>query len=165
MMAFQALYERYQGRVVSHAARYLVAPDLAQDVAQETFLKLLEKPPRTLREGLLGPWLFRVARNLAVDRSRRGKFEVSSGNPGDIPAQLSGSTDDPWMNMIAKSDAERLRRLCQELPEVFRQIVEDRMDGGLSFQEIAAKERIPLGTALWRLHHAYEILRRAWNAE
>lgn len=167
--AVQTLVERYQARLVDYAARFLTSPDLAKDIAQEVFLKLLDAPPSHLQNGLLGPWLFRVARNLAIDVMRHGKFEIASGSPTDLPsidanapASVAG---DPLHALMASSDAEQLRRLCNQLPEDLRAVVEDRVDGNLSFQEIAEKEHIPLGTALWRVHHAFEILRRRWLEE
>lgn len=161
----QVLYERYQDRLVAHAVRYLPAEDLAQDVVQETFLKLLDEPPGYLQGGLLGPWLFRVARNLAIDRARRRKFEVTQDDDELSLDEVSGGEDDPLTTLMASSDAEQLRHLCGELPGDLQVIVHDRIVENLSFQEIADKERIPLGTALWRVHHAFEILRRRWLAE
>lgn len=161
----QVLYGRYRDRLVAHAVRYLPAEDLAQDVVQETFLKLLDDPPSYLQDGVLGPWLFRVARNLAIDRSRRGKFEVSQGDDALSLDDVSGGEDDPLTTLMASSDAEQLRHLCNELPGELQSIVHDRFVESLSFQEIADKEQIPLGTALWRVHHAFEILRRRWLAE
>ena len=167
--AVQILVERYQSRLMDYSARYLPSPDLAKDIAQEVFLKLLDAPPARLQNGVLGPWLFRVARNRAIDVSRRGKFEISAGASSDLPvseeeapASVGG---DPLQTLMASNDAEQLRRLCGQLPEDLRRVVEDRIDSNLSFQEIADKEGIPLGTALWRVHRAFEILRRRWLEE
>lgn len=66
---------------------------------------------------------------------------------------------------MASSDGERLRKLRDELPEDLRVVIEDRIDHNLSFQQIADKEGIPLGTALWRVYHALELLRRRWLSE
>jgi len=167
--AVQTLVERYQTALVEYAARYLPSPDLAKDVAQEVFLKLLDVPPSHLQNGVLGPWLFRVARNLAIDAARHGKFEIASGAPTDLPVAdtdvPASVASDPLHTLMASSDAEQLRRLCNQLPAELKAVVEDRMDGNLSFQEIAEKEHIPLGTALWRVHHAFEILRHKWLEE
>lgn len=168
--AAQTLVERFQARLVDYAARFLPSADLAKDVAQEAFLKLLDNPPATLQNGALAPWLFRVARNLAIDASRRGKFEVPSGAPTDLPVTEdvnvpASVSRDPLHTLMASNDAEQIRKLCGQLSPELKAVVEDRIDGNLSFQEIADKEHIPLGTALWRVHHAYEILRQKWLAE
>ncbi len=164
--AVQALFDRYREGLVSHAARVLPSRDLAQDVVQEVFLKLLESPPARLQNRSLGPWLFRVARNLSLDRQRHGKFEIPAGGEGDLPSPPAGTGPlDPLSTLMRHSDAEHLRRLCEELPPELRRLVEGRMEQGLSFQQLADREGIPLGTALWRVHHALDILRRKWMAE
>lgn len=166
--AMQALFLRYQARLAAHTARFLASEDLAHDAVQETFLKLLASPPKRLQNGVLGPWLFRVAKNLALDWTRRGRFEISSGSVWELPWNTDGSHGhgvNPLSQAMASSDGERLRKLRNELPEDLRVVIEDRIDHNLSFQQIADKEGIPLGTALWRVYHALELLRRRWLSE
>lgn len=164
--AAQTLFDRYREGLVSHAARFLPSRDLAEDVAQEVFLKLLETPPAHLKDGSLGPWLYRVARNLSLDRQRHGKFEIAAGGESDLPSPpVETGPLDPLATLMQHSDAERMRRLREELPPELRRLVEGRIEQGLSFQQLADREGIPLGTALWRVHHALDILRRKWLSE
>ena len=71
--AWSALVERYLGRITGHAWYMLGDPREAEDVAQETFLRLLHKAPEWSPEGGagLGTWLYRVAVNLCIDRKRK----------------------------------------------------------------------------------------------
>ncbi len=166
--AAQLLFERYQPRLVEKGCAYLPSRDLAQDVAQEVFLKLLESPPRELAGGSLRPWLLRVTRNLALDRARRGRHEIASGGGGDLemsPYAPPGHEPDPLAALMRSNDAERIRSLRAQLPQELQRVLEGRFERGLSFQEIAQKEGIPLGTALWRVHHACKLLRQKWSAE
>lgn len=165
--AMQELFERYRSRLAAYAARFLNSNDLAQDVVQDTFLKFLDNPPSRLQDGSLAPWLLRVARNLALDRLRHGRFEISTGELLDLPSkgEADVSVADPLSQAMAINDAECLRRICANLPDEFRVVVEDRIDRNLSFQEIADREKIPLGTALWRVHRAFEMIRRNWLSE
>ncbi len=166
--AAQLLFERYQPRLVEKGCAYLPSRDLAQDVAQEVFLKLLESPPRELSGGSLRPWLLRVTRNLALDRARRGRHEIASGGGGDLemsPYAPPGQEPDPLTTLMRSNDAERIRKLWKQLPPDLQRVLEERFEQGLSFQEIALRESIPLGTALWRVHHAFKLLRQKWSAE
>ncbi|MGN0867401.1 MAG: RNA polymerase sigma factor [Oligosphaeraceae bacterium] len=166
--AAQLLFDRYQPRLVEKGCAYLPSRDLAQDVAQEVFLKLLESPPRELADGSLRPWLLRVTRNLALDRARRGRHEIASGGGGDLemsPYAPQGHEPDPLAALMRSNDAERIRSLWGQLPPELQRVLEARFERGLSFQEIALQEGIPLGTALWRGHHAFKLLRQKWSAE
>jgi len=51
-----------------------------------------------------------------------------------------------------------------ELPKKLREVVELRIDGGVSFKDIAVILSIPQGTALWRMHRAVQLLRKSWKA-
>jgi RNA polymerase sigma-70 factor (ECF subfamily) len=158
--AFEELFARYETRLVAYAARYIGSMDLAKDVCQEVFLKLISKPPRVLICDSLGPWLFRVTRNLAIDKRRRRKFEI---NEEDLNIPEARDEDDPASSLRDKNDVEVLRDMVNQLPRDLREVVELRIDGGVSFKEIAAILGIPQGTALWRMHRAVELLRQTWR--
>lgn len=158
--AFEELFARYETRLVAYAARYIGSIDLAKDVCQEVFLKLIAKPPRVLICDSLGPWLFRVTRNLAIDKRRRRKFEI---NEEDIHMPEARDEGDPALSLRNKNDVEVLRDMVNELPKDLRDVVELRIDGGVSFKDIAVILDIPQGTALWRMHRAVELLRQTWR--
>jgi RNA polymerase sigma-70 factor (ECF subfamily) len=158
--AFEELFARYETRLVAYAARYIGSIDLAKDVCQEVFLKLISKPPRVLICDSLGPWLFRVTRNLAIDKRRRRKFEI---NEDDADMPEASAEGDPALTLRNKDDVEVVRDMVNELPKDLRDVVELRIDGGVSFKEIASILDIPQGTALWRMHRAVELLRQTWR--
>lgn len=158
--AFEELFVRYESRLVSYATRYIGSPDLARDVCQEIFLKLITKPPRILICDSLAPWLFRVTRNLAIDKRRRRKFEV---HEAEAEAPEPREEGDPLQRLTEKNDSEVIRTLVKSLPVALRDVVELRIDGGVSFKQIAAILGIPQGTALWRMHRAVELLRDMWR--
>jgi RNA polymerase sigma-70 factor (ECF subfamily) len=62
--AFDAVYEAYRARVYSFLARMARSREVAEDLAEETWLRLVEAAPRLRPDTRLGPWLFTVARNL-----------------------------------------------------------------------------------------------------
>ena len=158
--AFEELFVRYETRLVAYATRYIGSADLAKDVCQEVFLKLIEKPPRVLMCDSLAPWLFRVTRNLAIDKRRSRKFEIDEA---DADAPEPKADGDPLAVLQSKNDTDVVRRLVQGLPPSLRDVVELRIHGEVSFKDIAVILRIPQGTALWRMHRAVEVLRQGWR--
>lgn len=159
--AFEELFRRYETRLISYAARYIGSLDLARDVCQEVFLKLISKPPSVLICDSVGPWLFRVTRNLAIDKRRRRKFEMQDED-NDMPeARADG---DPLVSLAAKDDLHLIREMVEDLPKDIRDVVELRIDGRVPFKDIAVILDIPQGTALWRMHRAVQLMRQQWKA-
>ncbi|MBN2450539.1 MAG: RNA polymerase sigma factor [Lentisphaeria bacterium] len=158
--AFEELFVRYETRLVAYAMRYLGSVDLAKDVCQEVFLKLIHTPPRVLICDSIGPWLFRVTRNLAIDKRRRRKFEI---NEQDTEIPETRDEGDPLTNVREANDMAVVRELVQRLPKDLRDVVELRIDGNVCFKDIARILAIPQGTALWRMHRAVELLRQSWK--
>ena len=156
--ALEQIISRYNSRIVAFSTRFLNSPDLAKDVCQEVFLKLIDKPPAVLLYDNLGPWLFRVARNLSIDKRRRRKFEVTEDDLPDAPAEGT-----PLTEATANNDLAVMRELVRKLPEELREVVELRIYGRVPFKDIAVILNIPQGTALWRMHRALELLRIGWK--
>jgi len=158
--AFHELFSRYETRLVAYAEKYLDIPDLAKDVVQEVFVKLISNPPRMLLSDSLAPWLFRVTRNLAIDKRRSRKFEICDEDAG---VNEMSSARDPLQFASIKSDAAMVRTLVDNLPKELREVVNLRIHGEVAFKDIATMLRIPQGTALWRMHRALQILRQEWR--
>lgn len=88
----EALFERHHEPLRRYLARFTGDPDLAADLAQEAFVRLLERPPA---DGIARPWLFRVATNLALDSVRtqtrrrmlvlRGRAMLTHSDPPPSP--------------------------------------------------------------------------------
>ncbi|MFW5802657.1 MAG: RNA polymerase sigma factor [Verrucomicrobiota bacterium] len=159
-LAFRELFSRYETRLVAYAEKYLDSTDLARDVVQDVFLKLIHKPPRMMLSDSLAPWLFRVTRNLAIDRRRSRKYEVNEENAGihDMSEEQG-----PFEQSCTQSEYELLRNLVEQLPQPLKDVVYLRMNGEVPFREIATILSIPQGTALWRMHRAVKLLREQWN--
>jgi len=157
--AFKEIFRRYESEMIAHAWKTTSDAELSKDVCQETFLKLIKKPPMILFGGKLRPWLYRVCRNLAVDKMRRLK-------PHEDLNEHFGLRDDkslsPDKEILQLGDWQLIRRVLLDLPDDLQELVEDRIYQGLSFKEIAIKQKIPLGTALWRMKRALELLKEGY---
>jgi RNA polymerase sigma-70 factor, ECF subfamily len=135
--AFQMLVERWERPVFTFLARMLGSREEAQDVGQETFLRLFRQVGRYQPQGQFRSWLFRIAGNLARSRLRRRKIVrwVAFENPlHDLPA------NDPPVGAALEREALRgtLMKALNELPERQREAVLLRHDLGMSQREIAA---------------------------
>jgi RNA polymerase sigma-70 factor (ECF subfamily) len=156
--AFDALYQRHAGRVLSLALRKLHDRGRAEDASQETFAAIWRSAATYRPERGPGTsWLYAVARNAIVDRARARTDSLA--DPVDVP------DDGPEPAQRAESDwvRSRVRHAIGQLPERERTLIALAYWHGLSQSEIAAHERLPLGTvktrtrsALTRLLHMLE---------
>jgi RNA polymerase sigma-70 factor, ECF subfamily len=161
--AVAAVMVRYQHRLYRYLLRLLREPATAEDLFQQTWVKVMERirsfDPSHSFEG----WLFAMARNLAIDYLRRYRPE-SIDDPlpsGDSRADLiPGGGQDALALVLAKERAAGLARAMIELPLVFREVLTLRFEEEMKLEEIAAVLALPLGTVKTRLHRALKQLRR-----
>jgi RNA polymerase sigma-70 factor (ECF subfamily) len=143
--AFEALYRRYSRSVFGLALRRLGDRMNAEDAVQETFAAIWRsaktyKPER----GAGAPWLYAVARNAIVDRSR-GRSEP----PGEGP-ELPSDEPTPAERAETSYVAWRVHRALESLGGNEREVIELAYYGGLSQSEVADYLNIPLGTVKTR---------------
>jgi RNA polymerase sigma-70 factor (ECF subfamily) len=154
--ALAALYAEYSGQVYSLALYVLRNPVLAQEVVQDTFLKLWQNPAAYAPErGEFGSWLLTVARYTAIDRLRR---EVRrAGRDSVLPDTLATEAGDEAVE--ARLVGEHLRTLLAHLSQEQRQVVELAYFYGLTHSELAQQLALPLGTVKTRLRLALQKLK------
>ena len=121
----------------------------AEDLLQETFVRVLGGTNGLAHAASERAWLFGIARNVAREarRDRRGRALV-----GDVAAVDAGEDDEPLT---------RMREAIARLPDGQREALELRLSEDLSYEEIAQVLEIPIGTVRSRLHHAVRSLRDA----
>ena len=143
--AFEALYRRYARPVFGLALRRLGDRMSAEDAVQETFAAIW-RSARTYKpdRGAGAPWLYAVARNAIVDRSR-GRNEP----PGEGP-EVPSDEPSPAERAEASYTSWRVHRALETLPETEREVIELAYYGGLSQSEVADFLNIPLGTVKTR---------------
>ena len=157
--ALEALYERHGRVLFSLAVKLLDDYHAAEEVVQETFLKLWQRPETYVpQRGRLLPWLLGVTHHRAVDRLRRRRLERRhSTEPAlfDVPA----GPGDPFDEVFAGLRGEAVARALETLPEAQRRAVELAFLRGLTHVEIADALGAPLGTIKTRLRLAMQKLR------
>jgi len=144
----------------------------AEDLTQETFLKMFHAAARYEPRERVEAYAFRVARNAWVDHCRRraarphdavgssldaGPARSGAGADGPLAADGPGALE----GLMRRESAERLRAAVGELPETHRLVVELALMQELPYGEIAAVLEIPVGTVKSRMFHAVRKLREA----
>jgi RNA polymerase sigma-70 factor, ECF subfamily len=147
--AFDMLYERYLRPFYGLALRRLADRTQAEDAVQETFAAVWRSAQSYRPErGPGGPWLYAVARNAIVDRTRQ-RSEPPMEVP-DRPTDAPGPADEAEQSWLSF----RVHTAVQALPEHERTLLELAYWGGLSQSEIAEFLNIPLGTVKTRTRSA-----------
>src|SRR4051812_71771 len=158
--AFRALVERYQDRV--YALCVALAGGDGEDLTQETFVRVHAAIADFDADGpaRLGAWILTIARRLCTDRFRQRRPTVAL----DVVA-LGDATPAADAQLDRARQARALRRAIAELPEDQRAVVALQVWDELEYEEIAAIERVPVGTVRSRLARAKEALKRALGVD
>ncbi|MBK8913383.1 MAG: sigma-70 family RNA polymerase sigma factor [Phycisphaerales bacterium] len=167
--AIDRLYRLFAPRVYGFLVRLLPSRDTADDLLQETFLRVVRTIDAYVHDGRFEAWIFRIAANRARDhlrqRRRRGTVApLDLTDADDAPAHEPPA--DPQARsaldaLIGGEQVQQLERAFAELPAMDREILSLRHHAELSFREIAELLEVPLGTALARAHRALRRLRSA----
>jgi RNA polymerase sigma-70 factor, ECF subfamily len=168
-LAVAALYDRYAGILLALALRIVRDRPEAEDVLHDAFLIVGERARQYVAErGAVGAWLVTLVRNLSIDRTRRRDRRGAIAR--DVLAHDPGTTDvgfgsDPETQVVGASERERVRRALADLPDVQRATLEIAFFEGLTYAEIAEREKVPLGTIKSRAARALSALREALEKE
>lgn len=154
--AFGELVRCHYDSVVRVVYRMCGETQLAEDAAQEAFIRAWMKLPSYQPRSPFRNWLYRIAINAALDVLRHKPEETVEDEEAMM---LTDPTPDPEMALIAKEQAEVLQRAVKSLPEAARAVLVLREYGELSYQEIAGVLEIPVGTVMSRLNYARNRLR------
>jgi RNA polymerase sigma-70 factor, ECF subfamily len=162
VQAVGPLMERYQHRLYRYLLRLVWQPATAEDLFQQTWMRVMEKIRRYDPNRNFESWLFTVARNLAMDHLRRYQPE-SLDEPlasGESRMELvAGPGPGALEQLLAEERAGWLVQALAELPPVFREVLTLRFEEEMKVEDIAVVLGVPLGTAKTRLHRAMKHLR------
>ncbi len=159
--ALMTLYQRYASLVYSLALRVLHQPQLAEEVTQDVFFKVWQRPERwNPAYGQFSSWLLTITRNAAIDRMRREERHRVETYVADYeqPATAGLHVDEPlWIN------GQLLRKLLLQLPSEQRHLIELAYFSGHTHSDLAERLNLPLGTVKTRLRIGLQKLRQLWN--
>jgi len=170
-LAFRELVRRYERPVFSLVYRMVRDRELAEDLAQDAFVKVLNHIDKYSPEFKFSSWLFKIANNVAIDHLRRRRLDTISidGSPhassaSDVEAttiELSVDQESALDELESKELGTAIERAIAALRPVYRACIMLRHVEGRSYEEIAATLDLPLGTVKTYIHRARHELRKA----
>ncbi|MEE4116818.1 MAG: sigma-70 family RNA polymerase sigma factor [Marinilabiliaceae bacterium] len=163
--AIETLIHRHKTRVFTYISMYIRDTSLAEDIFQETFLKVINslRSGKYRDNGKFLSWVMRIAHNLIIDHFRKEKQSNLLSND-DYETDLFNSkklSDSNIEEELVRAQIEEdVRNLLDELPDDQREVVMLRHYAGLSFKEIADQTEVSINTALGRMRYALINMRK-----
>jgi RNA polymerase sigma-70 factor (ECF subfamily) len=165
--AFALLYDRHTRALINFFYKMCYDRALAEDLTQDTFLKLLRSRAKYRPEASFKTFLYTVAKNLWIDRHRSQKAaprtvsaEIRAQEDGATLGELAEAvTDSPVERVADREAAEIVRRALLDLPEAQRLVFVMAEAQGLRYREISEILGIPVGTVKSRMNAAVTTLR------
>ena len=169
--AYRELIRRYERPIFALLFRMVRDRELAEDLTQDSFIKVLSHLDRYRSEFKFSSWLFKIANNVAIDHLRRRQLDTVSmdGSPHAMTAEAVESTRfdvaDVAENALDEMEARELGSAIEQaigrLRPEYRACIMLRHVEGRSYEEIATTLDLPLGTVKTYIHRARHELRRA----
>ena len=169
--AYRELLTRYERPVFSLIFRMVRDRETAEDLAQETFIKVLNNLDRYSPEFKFSSWLFKIANNLTIDHLRRRRVDTISieGAPDAVTAESAKATsisvvsanESPLEELESRELGTAIERAIGKLRPEYRACIMLRHVEDKSYEEIAEIVKLPLGTVKTYIHRARHELRAA----
>jgi RNA polymerase sigma-70 factor (ECF subfamily) len=157
--AFDSVHAEFNVRLFTFLARLSRSRDRAEDLLEETWLRLVRHAPRLEPDTRLGPWLFTVARNLYVSYCRSRALEQSYLDEGNAPWPPL-AVESPLDLAAASELHRRLEAALASLPAIYREVLLLVAVDGLDHRDAAAVCGVTASTFRQRLKRARDLLTR-----
>jgi len=160
------LVDRFQHRLVRYLLYLTGRREYAEDLAQETWIRVLQRGSQYNGRQRFDPWLFAIARNLAIDylrKKRKGVQTVSLPDDHDDVLLLPSSGPSPFEAAARSQDAMRLAGRLQILAPLYREALLLRFQEDMSLPEIAQVVGAPVTTVSSRIYRGLATLRSAFE--
>ena len=149
--AFTYLFNRYRDAIRRLFAQRLGGTTDADDLLQETFIKVYINLGRYNPDYTFGQWVYTIARNTFIDYMRRRQDDLPIDERFAAPASNAPTPEESVINLQQRTQIERY---LERLTPRYRRLVVLRFFDGLSYEEIAARLDLPLGTVKTQIHRA-----------
>lgn len=163
--ALDLVMARYQHRLYRYLLRLAKEPALAEDLFQQTWMRVAEKIGRFDPQRNFEAWLFSVARNLAIDHLRRYRpeslDEPAGAEEGSEPrqARLTAAGPSALELILEQERAARVTGALTEMPAIYREVLSLRFEEEMKLEEIAVVLNAPISTVKTRLRRGLEAMR------
>ena len=163
--SFSILLDRYQKRVYGFIFSKVNYPELADDIFQDTFIKVVKnlRLGKYKDEGRFLSWVIRIAHNLIMDHYRKYKRlpkHESKIENFDVMHRLAEQNSSIEESMIETQIHADLSLLIKELPDSQKEVLRMRLFQDMSFKEIGDQTGVSINTALGRMRYAVINLRK-----
>lgn len=160
------LIVRYQHRLLRYLMYLTGSRELAEDLFQEVWMRVLLRGGQFNGKARFGTWLFTIARNLVIDYRRKRTLasldELFDGTTEDdrpMSFEITDDQPDPFDRLAGNEDRERVAEALLQLDTLYREVLVLRFHEDLSLQEIASVTRAPLSTVKSRLYRGLSALK------
>lgn len=160
------LIVRYQHRLLRYLLFLTSSRELAEDLFQEVWMRVLMRGAQFNGKARFDTWLFTIARNLVIDYRRKRTltsldelFDGANEDDRSFSFEIMDEQPTPFDRMASSEDRERIAEALLELDTVYREVLVLRFHEDLSLQEIAGVTRAPLSTVKSRLYRGLAALK------
>jgi RNA polymerase sigma-70 factor (ECF subfamily) len=157
------LIELYQHRLLRYLLFLTGKREVAEDLFQETWMRVLLRGAQYNGKARFDTWLFTIARNLVIDLSRKRTMssldEMSEGREDDRPFEIPMTGPSPLEQFQAREDSAEVSEVLLKLEPNYREVLVLRFYEELSLEEIAGLTRAPLSTVKSRLYRGLAALK------
>ena len=159
------LIELYQHRLLRYLLFLTGKREVAEDLFQETWMRVLLRGGQYNGKARFDTWLFTIARNLVIDLSRKRTMasldEMHEGGEDDRPFEIAGDGLSPLEQFQSREDCAEVGEVLLKLEPTYREVLVLRFYEELSLEEIAGVTRAPLSTVKSRLYRGLAALKPA----
>lgn len=163
--SLEILIHRHKSRIFSYIMLIVKNQELAEDIFQETFIKVIRslKRGKYVENGKFVSWVLRISHNLIIDHFRKEKLQATISNDSlEVDLFNSSKFSDRTIEeeMVNSQILNQVKDLIKELPEDQQQVIYMRHYMDMSFKEIAEQTDVSINTALGRMRYALINLRK-----
>lgn len=164
--AFAAIVRLYQRRLIGFARLFTRQRELAEEVAQETFIAAFQQRREIRGEEKLRAWLFATARRKALKMVSKRQFQCEISVEQDVLEAAAPTVGGgQGRAVLGRQVCHALQAALEELPADERELVTLRFFGGLQIKELAEALSMPMGTVGVKLGRALEKIRKSMTAQ
>jgi RNA polymerase sigma-70 factor (ECF subfamily) len=169
--AFEVLFDRHRRSVYSFILKYVSDQGRAEEILQETFLRVIKKQRTFKRRSKFSTWLYTIARNLCIDKLRRMKHRKARSLDQPLKRdekdgqklydKIPGKDRDAESRVLDWEIRQRVEEAVAQLPDDQKEVFLLREVSRLPFKEIAEVVGCPENTVKSRMRYALERLRKS----
>ncbi|MBD3232626.1 MAG: sigma-70 family RNA polymerase sigma factor [candidate division Zixibacteria bacterium] len=164
--AYRELFDAHRASILHIISKIVRNYEEANDLVQETFIKAFSSLASYRSEYRFSTWLYKIAANNSIDFLRKKKMNLYSidrpieTKNGSVNLELPDYSHNPERDYRSKIKRNLIQEAIEALPPKYREVIELRHQEERSYEEIALKLDVPVGTVKARIFRARELLKK-----